>query len=179
MAPSPFADAASLEALVRTEGPRLLAIARHLLAQEDDAQTAVKEAFAAAIANPGDAAASSLSRQVVQAAIGLLRARPRAAEDAIEDLVPRFLPNGHHTEQFAPWPDTSTDRAQRLSEVRESLMGVPESFRLVLVLHDVEGLSTDDIAAALGLTANAVKIRLHRARMALRTRLAERWAGGA
>ena len=104
---------------------------------------------------------------------------PEAAEDAIEDLVPRFLPNGHHTEQFTAWPDAGPDAATRLTEVRESLLGVPESFRLVFLLHDVEGLSTDDIAAALGLTANAVKIRLHRARMALRTRLAERWGGAA
>jgi RNA polymerase sigma-70 factor (ECF subfamily) len=54
---------------------------------------------------------------------------------------------------------------------------LPESYRTVLLLRDIEGLDTGEAAAALGLTPNAVKIRLHRARQALRTLLAPHFQG--
>jgi len=55
--------------------------------------------------------------------------------------------------------------------VRETIERLPESYRVVLILRDLEELSTEETAAMLGATTNAVKIRLHRARQALRTML--------
>jgi RNA polymerase sigma-70 factor, ECF subfamily len=56
--------------------------------------------------------------------------------------------------------------------VRHRINELPESFRTVLLLRDIEGLSTEETAKVLETTTNAVKIRLHRARQALRTLLA-------
>ena len=56
--------------------------------------------------------------------------------------------------------------------VRRRIDELPESFRTVLLLRDIEGLSTEEAARVLETTPNAVKIRLHRARQALRTLLA-------
>ena len=53
---------------------------------------------------------------------------------------------------------------------------LPESYRVVLVLRDIEGLDTGEAADLLGLTPAVVKLRLHRARQALRTLLAEAFA---
>jgi RNA polymerase sigma-70 factor, ECF subfamily len=61
--------------------------------------------------------------------------------------------------------------------VRQSIDELPESFRTVLMLRDIEGLSTDEAASVLNISANAVKLRLHRARMALRTLLMPRFQG--
>ena len=56
--------------------------------------------------------------------------------------------------------------------MRGAIDKLPESYRTVLMLRDIEGLDTDEAAKSLGITPNAVKIRLHRARMALRTLIA-------
>ena len=53
---------------------------------------------------------------------------------------------------------------------------LPESYRQVYVLRDIEELSNDEVALAIGLTPNAVKIRLHRARQALMTLVQQRYA---
>ena len=53
--------------------------------------------------------------------------------------------------------------------VRAAIAKLPESYRTVLVLRDVEELDTEEVAHVLGVTANAVKVRLHRARQALRS----------
>ena len=58
-------------------------------------------------------------------------------------------------------------------------MELPESYREVLVLRDIQELSTAEAAETLGITANAVKIRLHRARLALRSLLDAHFRRGA
>jgi RNA polymerase sigma-70 factor (ECF subfamily) len=59
-------------------------------------------------------------------------------------------------------------RAETRAHVHEAISRLPESYRVVLTLRDIEGLDTDEVAQMLGITPNAVKIRLHRARLALR-----------
>jgi RNA polymerase sigma-70 factor (ECF subfamily) len=63
-------------------------------------------------------------------------------------------------------------RAETQELVRSRIDELPDSFRTVLVLRDIEGLDTEETARVLDTTPNAVKIRLHRARAALRTLLA-------
>src|SRR5688572_15086766 len=110
-------DPAAFEALVRSDTPRLLAAARRILHNDDDAREAVHQAFIAAFRArdqfQGTAQPSTwLHRIAVNKALDLLRARRRRPEESIEDLLPRFLPNGHHTQRFAVWPtlDAGIDR---------------------------------------------------------------------
>jgi RNA polymerase sigma-70 factor (ECF subfamily) len=56
-------------------------------------------------------------------------------------------------------------------QVRAAIDQLPETYRTVLMLRDIEELDTPEVATMLGISANAVKIRLHRARQALRTLL--------
>lgn len=175
-------DPQAFEQLVRSDTPRLLAVTRRILRNDDDAREAVHQAFIAAFKAreqfQGDSQPSTwLHRIAVNKALDILRARQRRPEDSIEDLLPRFLPNGHHTQRFAVWPEPIEDRIDRkrlAGVVRDAIDHLPESFRLVLLLRDIEELSTEETATALGITPNAVKLRLHRARMALRTLLADR-----
>jgi RNA polymerase sigma-70 factor, ECF subfamily len=55
--------------------------------------------------------------------------------------------------------------------VRSQIDRLPETYRTVLLLRDIEEMSTEEVADALGISPNAVKVRLHRARQALRTLL--------
>ena len=73
-----------------------------------------------------------------------------------------------------PWCESAEsifERMQLCERVRASIDELPDTYREVLLLRDIEELSTDEAAALLGVTPNAVKIRLHRARQALRTML--------
>jgi len=161
--------------LVDAYGPRLFAVARRLMATDDDAHDAVQDgllqAFRAIDAFQGASALSTwMHRIVVNAALMRLRARRSRPELALDDVVPGAV------EDACPWgaprAETSEDALIRKELRCRVLMGIaklPESYRTVLVLRDIEERSTAQTARALGITSNAVKTRLHRARRALRT----------
>jgi RNA polymerase sigma-70 factor (ECF subfamily) len=180
-------DERAFEVLIRNEGGRLLSVARRILGNEEDAREAVQDAFVSAFRArqqfQGQSRLSTwLHRIAVNAAIQKLRTRKRKAEDSLDDLLPRFLPNGDHVERFVAWtepPDEAVSRRETAEFVRQAIDRLPESYRTVLLLRDIEGLSTEESASLLETTANAVKIRLHRARMALRTLLAPHFQGAA
>jgi RNA polymerase sigma-70 factor, ECF subfamily len=111
----------------------------------------------------------------VNAALMRLRGRQRKPEEPIEELLPRFREDGHRVDHEAPgWTETADvllQRAEVRALVRRSIDRLPETHRTVLLLRDIEELGTAEVAGLLGVTENAVKIRLHRARQALRTLL--------
>lgn len=69
----------------------------------------------------------------------------------------------------APSPEEALDQAARRDLLRKALLRLPSPQREVIVLRDLEGLSTREVAAVVGITEDNVKQRLHRARLALRT----------
>ncbi len=173
-------DERAFEQLVRTYGGRMLAVARRFLPNEHDARDVLQEAFVAAFRSiDGFAGGAKLStwlhRIVVNAALMKLRSRRRRREDSIDELLPRFAEDGHHADGVVAW-DTPADELVERQEVRnlvrDAIARLPETYRSVLLLRDIEERDTDETAALLGLTPQAVKTRLHRARQALRTLLA-------
>jgi len=170
---------AAYERLVRLYTPRLLSVARRFLRSEEDARDAVQDAFLSAFRSlggfSGDARISTwLHRIVVNASLMKLRTRRRKPETSIEDLLPSFLEDGHMERQATPWRGAAEDRLDsgRTREiVRAAIDGLPEGYRTVLLLRDIEEYDTQQTADALDLTPAAVKTRLHRARQALRTLL--------
>ncbi len=178
-------DEAAFEYLVRTYAGRLLAVTRRILGDDEEARDAVQDAFLRAFRGMdrfegGSRLSTWLHRIAVNAALMRLRRRRRKPEESLEPLLPTFREGGHHQEAFASWAepvDQSLERAETRELVRRLIDQLPESYRTVLVLRDIEGLDTEETAAALVLTPNAVKIRLHRARQALRTLLAPHFGG--
>jgi RNA polymerase sigma-70 factor (ECF subfamily) len=179
-------DEAAFEELVRKYLPRLLALARRIVGNDEDARDVVQDGFFSAFRHldrfAGDARLSTwLHRIVVNTALMKLRTRRRKPEESIEPLLPAFLADGHHAEKFTAWnipADALLSRKETRQAVRRRIDELPESFRTVLLLRDIEGLSTEETARLLEMTPNAVKIRLHRARQALRTLLAPTFARG-
>lgn len=172
-------DASAFEQLVRIAGARMLAVARRMLPNEDDAQDAVQEAFLNAFRSLDrfDERArltTWLHRITVNACLMKLRTRRRKPECQMNDLLPEFLADGHQKNPARPWnPARLADIEQQ--ELRDLLRAkideLPDPFREVFILRDVHELSTEETADLLGLTPPAVKSRLHRARQALRTLL--------
>jgi len=162
------------EELVRTHAGRMLAVARRLLGDGEDARDAVQEAFVSAFRSidrfAGGARLSTwLHRIVVNAALMKLRTRRRKPEEPLDDLLPAFLADGHRSEPRGPWqPASALERSEVRALVRRSIERLPESYRTVLLLRDIEELDTAEVAERLGVGPGVVKTRLHRARQALR-----------
>jgi RNA polymerase sigma-70 factor (ECF subfamily) len=169
-------DPAVIEAVVRGNSGRLLSVARRMLGNDADAHDAVQDAFLNAFRSldsfNGDSSfATWLHRILVRAALMKLRRRRRKPETSIEDLLPRFHDEGHHIEPPTRWEDSPTAalaRKEARDQVQAAIDRLPENYRNVLMLRDIEGLGTDEAAELLGETPAAVKTRLHRARLALR-----------
>jgi RNA polymerase sigma-70 factor (ECF subfamily) len=172
-------DPAAYEQLVRSQGGPMLAVARRLLRNDDDAKDAVQEAFISAYRGIGRFERGSrlstwLHRIVVNAALMKLRSRKRRPEESIDDHLPTYEANGHLSRPIEPWPlpaDELLAREDVRLAVRAAIDRLPENYRNVLLLRDIEGLDTEEVARMLDVTPNAVKIRLHRARLALRALL--------
>jgi RNA polymerase sigma-70 factor, ECF subfamily len=174
----------AFETLVRIYGGRLIAVARRFVRNEEDARDIVQAAYLNAFRSVGQfeghcLIGTWLHRIVVNTALMKLRSRRRRPEASIEDLLPAFQEDGHHVEHFSDWnapADELMERAETRAMVRACIQRLPDNYREVLILRDIEELSTEESAQALSMTATAVKVRLHRARQALSTLLRKEFA---
>jgi RNA polymerase sigma-70 factor (ECF subfamily) len=169
-------DEDAFETMVRRYGARMFATARKLLGNEHDARDAVQQAltsaFRAIAGFNADATLSTwLHRIVVNAALMQLRSRRRRPELPIEDLLPRFDDAGRWVDESdqTGWGDMHpVHRRETRQMVRRCIDQLPESYRAVLLLREIEDLDIGEVAAMLAVSPNAIKIRVHRARHALR-----------
>lgn len=168
----------AFETLVRRHGGRMMAVARRFLGNDDDAQDAVQEAFLSAFkalaAFDGRSKLSTwLHRIVVNAALMKLRTQRRRPEQSIDDWLPKFKEDGHEAAPRPRWEDSTAnaERAETQRLIREQILSLPETYRTVLLLRDIEEHDTETVARMLDVSPAAVKVRLHRARQALRTLL--------
>lgn len=177
-------DEQAFETLVRLYGGRMLAVARRFVRNGDDAQDIVQSAYLNAFRSVGQfegqcLVGTWLHRIVVNTALMQLRSRRRKPETSMDDLLPAFLEDGHHVEQFSDWcapADELLQRAEQRAQVRACIDQLPDNYREVLILRDIEELSTEESARMLSTTPTAVKVRLHRARQALSTLLRREFA---
>jgi RNA polymerase sigma-70 factor (ECF subfamily) len=157
----------------------MLILARGFLHCEDDAADAVQDAFLSAFKSLGRFEGNSslgtwLHRIVVNTCLMKIRSKSRRKTYSIEELLPTFDETGHHAQPVAPWSESGYERmanTETKAQVRQCINQLPEDYRTVLVMRDIEEFDTDQTAALLGLNPGAVKTRLHRARQALRTLL--------
>jgi RNA polymerase sigma-70 factor (ECF subfamily) len=171
---------AAFETAVRLHGPKMLAIAARYFHCEQDRDDAVQDAFISAFRAIGSFDGESklgtwLHRITVNACLMKLRSRSRKPETQIDDLLPQFDDTGHRVHSDRAWDqDGYTRLAQKdtRQRVRDCIEQLPDSYRTVLMLRDIEGFDTAETAKQLDCSEANVKTRLHRARQALRTLLA-------
>jgi RNA polymerase sigma-70 factor (ECF subfamily) len=169
-------DDTAFEPVVRLHSGRLLSVARRILGNEEDARDAVQDAFIRAYKAIGTFESRAqlhtwLHRILVNVALMKLRERRRRPTESLEELLPTYTSDGHQAVASRDWGDAVLERKETAAIVREAIARLPDQYREVLVLRDIEERDTGEAAALLGTTANAVKVRLHRARQALRTLL--------
>jgi RNA polymerase sigma-70 factor (ECF subfamily) len=152
---------------------RLVAVARRVVGDEHEARDAVQDACVSALRGAGGfehraQPSTWLHRIVINAALIRRRQHHRRGEHTFGLTGTSSTPRAG----IAPSPEELVARAQLRTVVRRAIASLPEHHRAVLELRDLQQLGTADTASALGLTPNAAKIRLHRARRALRAALA-------
>lgn len=171
----------AVEALVDRYGAWIHRVADRLLGDPRDAEEVTQDVLMTVVGKigtfRGEAALSSwLYRIAANAAYERLRSRRSRAEVSLEPVLPVFDDEGRHVHPIADWSSHLEDPAVT-GEVRSALeraIGrLPDEYRVVLLLRDVEGLGNEEVANTLGLTVAAVKSRLHRARLVLRGELAQ------
>lgn len=178
-------DARAFEALVRNHSGRLLAIARRLLRHEEDARDCVQETFLQAFRHIGQFAAEAevgtwLHRIAVNQALMKLRSRARRREESVDDPYQQFDANGLRVEpmwQYRESVDDMLARRKTREAVHAQIAALPDNYRIVLMLRDIEEMSTREVAELLQLSEGTVKVRLHRARGALKKLLEPLWKG--
>lgn len=172
-------DERACERLVRDNAGQMLAVARRFLRSEEDRADAVQEAFLSAFrAIDTFAGHSSLStwlhRITINACLMRLRRQSRDRSVSIDALLPTFDDTGHHGRPVRDWSEQAPAllvREETRAQIRACIESLPEPYRIVLLLRDIEELDTEATAEQLGTTPGAIKTRLHRARQALRTLL--------
>lgn len=158
----------SYERLLATHRPHLLRLARRVLRNDEEAADALQDAFLAVHRKldgfRGEARVSTwIHRVVLNTCLMRLRTRRRHPEHPAE-LLEELLDGG-------PTAMERLERRQRIESVRQAIGRLPETHRSVLTLCELQELDAAEAARRLGITANAVKIRLCRARRALRVAL--------
>src|SRR5262249_22434401 len=116
-----------------------------------------------------------LYRITTNLALNKRRGLAATVEVALDDLLPIYVADGHPAGDrsflLTDWSETPEEEflaGEGRAALDRALALLPDGYRAVLVLRDVEGLSNEEAADALGESVSSVKSRLHRARMALR-----------
>ena len=183
-------DPSVLEILMERYSPRIYRVAFGITRSHGDAEEVVQDVFVTLFRKidsfEGRAALGTwLYRVAANAALIKRRGKRAEVEVHLEDYLPTFKADGHRegdrTMLLADWSGTP-ERELLSGEAREileeGLALVPDHYRAILVLRDVEELSNEEVAEALGESVASVKSRLHRARMALREVLTRRLGPG-
>jgi RNA polymerase sigma-70 factor (ECF subfamily) len=141
----------------------------------DCLQDALLSAFRSIDGFEGEAQLGTwLHRILVNACLMRLRARKRKPEELADPQEPEFDRYGFRvgpTEMAPTSAEELLEREEVRGQVRKAIDDLPESYRILLVLRDIEELSTAETAEMLEMTPGAVKVRLHRARLALKKQL--------
>lgn len=168
-------DERAVRTLVQRHNRLLFRVARGVLRDDTEAEDAVQETYIRALTGPhpfrGEASLSTwLARIARNEALGKLRRR-RAATD-LSELDSGDAENGGSLIMFPTTtlvsPESDAGRGEMRRMLAREIDGLPDPFRLVFILRDVEGLSTAETAACLSLRPETVKTRLHRARRQIR-----------
>jgi RNA polymerase sigma-70 factor (ECF subfamily) len=154
----------------------MLSLAQRLIRDRNLAEDAVQDAFMAAFRamNRFEGRSSLktwLHRITISASLSKLRQLKRLKEQPIDEYLPEFDRENCRIE--APWTylvplEAVLENDELRTQVSESIDTLPDSYRIVLQLRDIEGYNTSETAELLKISAANVKVRLHRARAALK-----------
>ena len=169
-------DKSACDECIALHSPSLKRLLLRLLGNEQDAEDVLQETFLSAFqAIDRFEGRSSLSTWLYRIAYNTAMMRLRRAKAptvSVEETLnetPGYIPR-----QLFDWcclPEETYDSEEVQTELRQAIAAMPESLQLVFMLRELEGMSTEETAVTLDISASATKVRLHRARQWLRETL--------
>jgi len=176
-------DPAAWREMLSQYGSKVYGIALRFLLNDKDAEDVVQEVWLTVSKKISEFRGESklgtwLYRIAVNKCLERLRSKKNRQTESIDQQLPQFDNEGYFQREFSDWseaPDLRTDNAILKEEIEKAIWSIPDQYREVLVLRDVEGLSGQETADVMGLTEAAVKTRLHRARAFVRERFTKKF----
>ncbi|MGH8063903.1 MAG: RNA polymerase sigma factor [Candidatus Entotheonellia bacterium] len=178
-------EPAAFERLIAQHGTMLYRVALRFMGQRQDAEEVVQEALLNVYEkidtfDQRAALPSWLYRIVVNTALMRLRAQSRRPAELLNTSGPPFTADGQHAREVSAWalpPEDTLLRQEALVHLEQAIARLPDLYRAVYVLAEIEGLRHEEIATILRITVSTAKTRLHRARLFLREALANYFEG--
>src|SRR5436305_1757156 len=166
-------ETALFEIIMRRYNQRIYRAVRAITRNEHEAEDAMQQAYVNAYAHLHQFAERSsfstwLTRIAINEALARVRPRPLRLADDIDETIMNEI------ESNTPNPEQQAVASELKNAVESEIASLPESYRSVLMLREVEGLSTAETAECLSVNEDVVKQRLHRARTMLRDNLYRR-----
>jgi len=175
----------AMDELVNGYSGNIYGLALKLLKNQPDAEDVVQDTLLKVFEKidtfRGESALSSwIYRIALNFSYMKIRKGSRNEYAPIEDHMPKFEKNGMHLNPVGSWADKAEDkllRKEMKSHIVENIEKLSEKYKTVLVMRDIQGLSSSEVAEITGMTIPAVKSRLHRARLFLRDGLSSYYKG--
>ena len=170
-------DLAAFNELVNSYSRKIFRLAKHITQNEEDAEDVLQETFLKAFEHLGDfQGQSKFYTWIVRIAVNesLMKLRKRKSDRSVPLDEPVDTGEDTVVREIAVWdenPEQKYSREELGQILDEAVQGLRPAFRTVFVLRDIEELSTEETAEALGISVPAVKSRLLRARLQLREKL--------
>lgn len=169
-------DKAAFEKVVLKESPRLFRMIMRIVQDEDEAKSVMQETFLQAYKRLSTFRRESkfstwlyaIGLNLARASLRKLKRLDTLDEETIQRMQPVFS-NGMYAESYESWnPQKIAEKAERKNIVHKAINQLPDDYRAIVTLRDIEELSTTEVAEILDISEGAVRVRLHRARNALR-----------
>jgi RNA polymerase sigma-70 factor (ECF subfamily) len=166
-------DAAAFEELIERYRSRVFRLAVQFMRNQDDAQEVLQEVFFTVYQKLGQFEGKSafstwLYRVAVNTSLMRIRGRDKTELVSISEIADDSLPGDR---EGAVGPDDRIMTEQALARIEQAMIPLPEEYKTILILRDIESFSNEETAEIMNLTVAAVKSRLHRARGFLRGKL--------
>jgi RNA polymerase sigma-70 factor, ECF subfamily len=162
------------ELLMRRYNQRLFRMIRSVLSDDVEAEDVLQETWVRAYEHLDQfEGRSSFATWATKIAYHEALARARAGKrwSPVEDSEGQIMPEVNRRQDSSESPESQAIRGELGQMLRTAVEALPETYRTVFVLREVEQLSTTETAESLGLSEEAVKTRLHRSRALLRREL--------
>jgi RNA polymerase sigma-70 factor, ECF subfamily len=167
----------AMEEIVRRYSNKVYNLAYHLTRDASAAEEIMQEVFLTVISKINTLEHDSyfstwLYRVATNAAYGFLRKEKKFTEQTVSDEIDQE-PSIQFDRDWSTLPDDILLSEESRTILKDSIDSLPETMRAVVIMKDVEGFSNEEIAQSLGLSVPAVKSRLHRGRLILRSGLSD------
>ena len=170
-------DVAAFNRLMTQYSPKIYRLAKHITQNDEDAEDVLQESFLKAFEHLGDfQEKSKFYTWIVRIAVNesLMKLRKRKSDRTVPLDEPVDTGDDTVVREIAVWdenPEQQYSHEELAKILDDAVQGLRPAFRTVFVLRDIEELSTEETAEALGISVPAVKSRLLRARLQLREKL--------